>query len=992
MFGLKKNDENGKKTRPAKPRQQEAYQVGDLLPYERPDEADPVRDGDGQDRRAKKRRRLPGDTTKEYAPPIRLRSIDGHLARTGDQVYAWYRLAPQRWSFRSDAERSQLIRVIAAQHAELVGRWLHVRVTARPYPAAAWAEAHDDNSPNRLPDVPGTPSWDDYLLAEQEQILGEDDEQPRAPMAEKEVYLGVQVQVRSMAERVFEKVGPPIAAVWPRLGEFLTNAELAGIESEVSWLDQIVASQGLEGEPVSPEEMSWLMYRSCGLGLPAPLWRPAIPSARWETEDLAGFTDSAAMYCEPNDPTVVVRGRSGANAGVERHTAVCAVGRMDKMQIPESHEPWAQRADRLGEVEISAHIYVQRNEEVMPVLTRQMSKIRSQVRHYEHEHKVDAPRSLARQADRVLDVEDEMSLGFADQSTRVEAWWRVAVSGETRREALARVRQLIKEYKPQVAIEHPTGMYALAREFIPGEPLAAKIHTRRGSVRWLACAVPQVTAQVGDRRGIRLGETASATARPVMWDPWLAQETSRGSGLTVIPATLGAGKTTLAGATVYKTVRAGASWTVLDPSGLLAELCRILELRRFARHADLMDGDPGIMNPYRLIRDPDYEDSVFSDLGERRSIEAAARAHDRALLKAAAARRRLTLDVLRGLLPHELARMPQSRIVLMRAVRSVGDDPAADPGMVIDKLRCNHTEHRDHATAVADHLDEMRERLSLLIPESRGEDPYAVERDDRLTVLTMGGLTLPGEGVSPEHWDDEQQLGMQLLNLAAWLTQRQVYQRPKHERKGVFIDEAFFISSVPSGRVLMDRFYRDSRKWNLRVLLATQVPQDVLRIPGFASLVNSAFIGQLNDTEVQADALRLLGVPTGVGYEHTLGTLAPQSAQQTRSGEIDRTPRQFVFKDGFGGIERIRVSLAGPHLANLREALESTPGAKRIARPQLAPFAPELPEGLDYGDRVYAEADDRQLDLIGADAGADGASGSNGADGSGADDQAGSRA
>ena len=36
-----------------------------------------------------------------YTPSIAARSIDGHLLRTGHEVYAWYRLAPQRWSFRS---------------------------------------------------------------------------------------------------------------------------------------------------------------------------------------------------------------------------------------------------------------------------------------------------------------------------------------------------------------------------------------------------------------------------------------------------------------------------------------------------------------------------------------------------------------------------------------------------------------------------------------------------------------------------------------------------------------------------------------------------------------------------------------------------------------------------------------------------------------------------------------------------------------------------
>ena len=46
--------------------------------------------------------------------------------------------------------------------------------------------------------------------------------------------------------------------------------------------------------------------------------------------------------------------------------------------------------------------------------------------------------------------------------------------------------------------------------------------------------MPTATAEVGDRRGILLGETCTATRRPVAWDPWMAQEIRDGSGLTAM--------------------------------------------------------------------------------------------------------------------------------------------------------------------------------------------------------------------------------------------------------------------------------------------------------------------------------------------------------------------------------------------------------------------------------------------------------------------------
>ncbi|GAB3872210.1 ATP-binding protein [Kibdelosporangium lantanae] len=820
---------------------------------------------------AKRNRRLPGEQSiPQYTPEIAARSIDGHLLRTGHDVYAWYRLAPQRWSFRSDSQRQDLIAAIAGQYAELHGRWMHLRVTARPYPIRMWAEAHVHNAVGRLPDVPGAMSFDDYLVGEQQQLMGRS-------MAEKEVYLGVQVQIRNMVDRAVERAAPLLRKIFPDA----VDAELVALDSEVEHLDQVLASAGLEGRPATAEEMSWLMHRSCSLGLPAPRNLPAVPGAEWEPEDLASFTDAADFHQDPYSPTVTVRGRTGSNAGVTRHVAVLTVGLMHGLQIPEIDDPWVQRADRLpAPVEWSARIYVRRPEEVQGELARQMNKVRSQVKHYTDEHGLEPPQSLARQAQRVLDIEDEMTSGFTALATRVRSWWRLAVSGPTERDALRLAQQLLDLYKPKVAIEHPEAQYGLAREFIPGEPLASPAYMRRGSVIWAAAAVPAATAEVGDRRGILLGETCTATRRPVAWDPWMAQELRDSSGLTAMVAGLGGGKSFLGGGIVYKTLRSGAYWTILDPSGPLARLCDLPELRPYARPINLLNAQPGILNPYRVVAEPMIEHFLDEEDPER------AWRREKAL--AAATRRRLVLDVLTGLLPYEVARLPQSRIVLLRAVRAVGGRFDAHPGMVFDALRRDASEHHEHAVVVADFLDEMRERMSLLIPE-KDADPYDEARDDRLTVLTMAGLTLPKDGVGREHWTDAESLGVEMLNLAAWLTQRSIYERPKDLRKGVWIDEAFFLSEVPTGRVLMNRFSRDSRKWNVRVLLSSQIPADFLRIQGFVTLLDSVFVGRLDDDQAQADALRLLKVPVGAGYEQVIASLGRRPAQRTEM-ERDRAP------------------------------------------------------------------------------------------------------
>ncbi|MDQ4116200.1 MAG: ATPase, partial [Actinomycetota bacterium] len=475
--------------------------------------------------RRRGRRALAGEGGSSYTPSIALRSIDGHLTRTGGQVMAWYRLAAQAWSFRSDSQREVLIRQIAAQLGELQGRWLHLRVTTRPYPVHMWAESFDQNALGRMPDVPGALGWDGFLEGEQRHLMG-------LSMSDKEVFLGIEVSGRGMLDRWVDKASP----VLDRLVPSAVRAELAALESEVNHLDVLVAGSGLDAVPANAEDMAWLMHRSVALGLPAPRGLSSVPRGvtRWESEDLAAFTEGVNVFQEPYAPTVQVTGRI-RNQTVTRHVAVLSVGLMEGLRIPEIDDPWMQHSDRLPfPVEWSARVYIRRPEDVTGELQRQMGKVRSQIRHYTHDHDLDPPMSLARQADRVLEVEDELTSGLTQLNTRLFGWWRIAVSGRDEEETTSRAQQVVELYRPKVQIEHPEAQYRYAREFIPGEPLASTAYRRRASVTWAAAAVPAATASVGDRRGIMLGETCTATRRPVAWDPWLAQEVRRASGLTAI--------------------------------------------------------------------------------------------------------------------------------------------------------------------------------------------------------------------------------------------------------------------------------------------------------------------------------------------------------------------------------------------------------------------------------------------------------------------------
>ncbi|MEH0930597.1 ATP-binding protein [Micromonospora sp. CPCC 205558] len=825
---------------------------------------------------------------------LAITEIAGHLTFTPNTVTAWYWLPEVRWAFRPDAEREALLSAISEQYAGLAGFRLHLRRTTRPFPADEWARTIDTHTAAPLPDVPGTTGWADHLVAAQRHLMA-------VNHAEGQTYLGVTFARRSLGDSLTERL-------LRTFGRGTADGERRKLGRTVEQFDEVLGAFGMRGRRVTAQELEWLLYRSVALCMSPPSTLSPVTDGRWERGDLLAMTEQVERYRTPYGSTVKLVNRM---TGEERHVAVLAVGRMEPLEIPERHEPWLHFHERLPwPMEISTRVDILGSGDSFRNLEHRLRMIRSQQLDYA-EHGIDAPPELERLAKRALVIGDEMTTGLPVDSARAHGWHRIAVGGRTREECLERARRLIQLYSRElrISLQHPKNQDWLAREFIPGEPIANTGYVRRMPVPLLAAALPQAASNVGDRRGDLIGRTAGTCRRPVFLDLHFPMEVRERSGLAVFVAEPGGGKSTLLGALGYLAARRGVQVTLLDPSGPLARLCAMPELRPYSRVLNLTGSEHGTLAPYSLIPTP-----LRTEFG---SGAAGDREFEIAVSNARAERRMLVQDICMMLVPPQVAREASTATLFRHAVRQV---PAEEASTLDDVVSCLGRLDDDAGKELANLLLDTAEMpLAMLF---FGRPPEGLlGADAALTVITMAGLRLPDLKIEREYWSAEEALALPMLHTAHRLAVRRCYGGSMSSRKLVGLDEAHFMEGWRSGRSFLVRLARDSRKWNLAALVASQNPRDILGLD-VQNLVSTVFVGRIaEDAEIASEALRLLRVPVNDGYEATLASLSAADANSaSRLGF-----REFVMRDVDGRVQKVRVDVS--YVEGLLDHLDTTPAA-----------------------------------------------------------------
>ena len=839
-----------------------------------------------------------------------LSAVVNHVTFCGagaDRMIAWYLADPQTWSFRSVAEGEQLIYDQAATLSELVGTTVFIRVTSRPYPVSQWARVAWANAADPQPGFAEMMERDQRHMAAHTQ-------------ADKLVYYGVDLGHRAQAVKALGKV---MAGAVDR--------EMQALEQRLADVDRIMASPGTSARPCDAAEMEWLLARSFALGCPIPV--PTMDEtahAVMDSDDLAAYVTTTSWDAEPLGQSVRITTTLN-DRPVTRHVVVLTVSRVGEISIPEKHEPWMAKTDGLPfPVEWSARIDPRDPGEVSKEMTKLANRIDGQMSHWVDDHDKRPPKQLARQADRAADVEDEMRSEFTGLAMRTKGWYRIAVAGDTEDEALDRAAKIVDLYRPQIRIVRELGQYHLAREFVPGEPLASTAHVRHFPVLKVAAGLPAITAEVGDRRGFHIAETAGLSARAVCFDPWYLPEIVEVGGLVPIVGTPGSGKSMLMGLLSYKSTLSGVRGVCMDPSGRLQKMLALPELAPISRSVDLMGGRPGSLSPYAVVPEPnralvEAESTGTEDFAEKLELAQAA---------ARATRRDLALSTLLGCLPLLMARNADVQNKVRAAVTASHDTSRASLWAVVTKLEGGDDDSQDVARELRSAAERELGRLFFTIPtQSQGDmDRLAGIRPARFTVFNLKGLMKPDPQLDLLDYSPEELLYRPIMALAAWSCLNLIYRGDPHERKFFALDEAQEVTQASgAGRALVYKLSSDSRKNNTASFVVSQNASTILG-SDVNNFVGAAFVGRTQDENAQRDALKLLGKPEGIGYEKLLGQLSPRH----RRSEEHLAFREFIYRDGLGGeggrggMEKVRITL--DHHPALFAALQTTADpAKRVA-------------------------------------------------------------
>ncbi|GAB2661001.1 ATP-binding protein [Kribbella swartbergensis] len=823
-------------------------------------------------------------------PPPRLVAIADGLLVTERSAEAWFLISVANTDLATEAEQDAALDAAVSAAATILGdRLSHLKVV--------WGRS---TGQDYLDSVAGH-----YRLGDHEawaQTRADRIDEMRMP--ERYVALGVHLSDRD--PRATAQVRGSVSDALGTTSWRVSARELAHLDERVRKLARQLGSTVWRAHTAPAEVISWLISREMHRGAVAVPRRGLITGAslaRLTSGRVVPYTDHLRIYD--------TRGQIAA------YTSVLAMTDFpEELETPGAGE-WLRTLSEIkaidddgDEIDVTVEASVR-----FRVLTKKTARhLVDETRKSAKEQRRSAAKGTAEEtADEIVETERVMREVKRDINrsglTLVEDHPRLLVSADTREDLEAYVDAVIAHYADRgitvaVGADEQRDLWL---ESLPGDQLRVPDlgHVREstaffGSWFWGG-------ASVGDATGPAIGYLTGSTPGLVRFDA------AAGSALGDATTTLflgrsGRGKTTAAMLGGLDSAFAGA-WVPL------------LDLKGDAAGVSAVAAEYGV--PTAVIEIT----AQFSGAADLLRVLPV----DDALLQAP--------SQLMLLLPPHLRGAAEAPV--MAATRAEIQSPDPSSWGVIQRL-CQSDSETTRTVGFA--LRDLVETGLGSVVAGPPSGLSSLTTNPGLWVVQMPGLTLPSPESAPESWSPIERVGMACLRgCLAWMIRTTGRREFRGRSKVVIVPEVHLLTKTPDGASFLDYIARVGRALGASLVLDTQDPASILKLPGLVEQITTLFAFSLRSREQVDSLLELLGRPQTPPYQALVrGINTAANGKSIRHGHC-------IMRDRWDEVATVQIDIPSQRVAAL---LRTTPESEHATEPtQPVPVPEELdPFADDYDD------------------------------------------
>jgi hypothetical protein len=213
-----------------------------------------------------------------------------------------------------------------------------------------------------------------------------------------------------------------------------------------------------------------------------------------------------------------------------------------------------------------------------------------------------------------------------------------------------------------------------------------------------------------------------------------------------------------------------------------------------------------------------------------------------------------------------------------------------------------------------------------------------------LWVLQMPGLTLPSPESAPESWSPIERVGMACLRgCLAWMVRTTGRREFRGRSKVVIVPEVHLLTKTPDGIGFLDYIARTGRALGASLVLDTQDPASILKLPGLVEQITTLFAFSLRSKEQVDSLLELLGRPQTPPYQALVRSInTAANGKSIRHGHC-------IMRDRWDEVATVQIDLPSEQVAAM---LRTTPTSEHAVEAQPAG---QIAEPAGAADPVHTD-------------------------------------